>query len=73
MKPKIVSVKSLQIRQLPPPSEKDFVFLEMHGQFGKGVETSVGRPVEAKIAVVQSIPLAERKGLLGWLKGIFGK
>ncbi len=71
LKPKIVSVKSLQIRQAPPPSEKDFIFLEMHGQVGAGIAANERKPSEAKI--IASPSSAERKGFFGWLKGVFGK
>lgn len=32
MKPRVVSVKQLKIKRVPPPSEKDVVFLEKYGQ-----------------------------------------
>lgn len=67
MKPKIVSVKQLQVRELAPPSQEEFVFLEMHGQMGVGEKKQT--PVQVQVAPIA----APKKGFLGWLKGIFGK
>lgn len=64
LKPKIVSVKALQAKKLPPPSEEEYVFLEAHGEVGS-------EPQKQKIVVEKKVE--ERKGFFGWLKGIFGK
>lgn len=67
----MVSVKQLEIAELAPPSEEEFVFLEMHGRLGTkqvGETKAVGQKIVA-VAEVRS----ERKGFFGWLKRIFGR
>jgi|GEM_PF-2833330 len=78
MKPKVVSVKLLEIPNVAPPSEEEFEFLETH-YADKGKAEQAGFKPHEK---TQDNPLnkpqevqgtGEKKGLLGWLKGLFGK